>query len=136
MRDHYGFWNFWLTIGALVPTAAMLCLVFVTDEFASQSLHLSPTELKLVNAGVALFTFVCVLVQLVWKPDSHEVAHARAAEYFARREIGIARDGDHETFVRSFPPIPSAKETRLKRIHLQREHASRILETDPWAVIP
>ena len=136
MRDHYGFWNFWLTIGALVPTAAMLCLVFVTDEFASQSLHLSPTELKLFSAGVALFTFVCVLVQLVWKPNSHEVAHARAAEYFARPESAIAGDGVHATFVRSFPPIPSANVTRLKRIHLQREHVSRMLEADPWAATP
>ncbi len=70
MRDYYSGWNFWLTIGALIPTAALLLFPLTTDNFIINGLHLTPNNFKLINAAVALFAFVMVLVQMVWRPDS------------------------------------------------------------------
>jgi len=138
LRDHYAFWNFWLTLGALVPTAALLCLVLVTDDFAQRAFHVSPDALKLINASVALFAFVCVLVQLVWKPDSREAAHAHAVGYFAktRLEAGSFLDERDALNVRGLPPIRHATFVRLKQLHLQATYLSRRLEIDPWLSLP
>ncbi len=138
LRDHYAFWNFWLTLGALVPTAALLGLVLVTDDFAQRAFHVSPDALKLINASVALFAFVCVLVQLVWKPDSREAAHAHAVGYFAktRLEAGSFLDERDALNVRGLPPIRHATFVRLKQLHLQATYLSRRLEIDPWLSLP
>ena len=114
MRDFYRFWNFWLTIGALVPTAIMLSMVFITDELAIHVLHLDSNGLRLANAGMSLFSFVCILVQLVWKPDSLEAAHARAARLYI--------DGEP---TRDLPPIPSAKVEYFARAHHRRTQIMR-----------
>jgi hypothetical protein len=146
LRDHYAFWNFWLTIGALIPTAALLCLVFVTDDFAQRALHVSADGLKILNAIVALFTFVCVLIQLVWKPDSREAAHAYAAEHFSGMLLRtLSHEGEdfhesggktHDLDVRGLPPIPDKSYLKLKQHHLQRIHISELLEVDPWIALP
>jgi hypothetical protein len=149
MRDHYAFWNFWLTIGALVPTAALLCLVLVTDDFARGALHVTPDELRLINAGVALFTFICVLVQLVWKPDSREAAHAFAVVHYSdscraasiseasemgRAELALLSGREHGT--RAMPPIRYAALVRLKQVHLQTMQLNCLLSDDPWMALP
>jgi hypothetical protein len=147
MRDHYSFWNFWLTISALVPTAALLCLVFVSDDFARRTLHITPDGLKLLNATVALFAFICVLIQLVWKPDSREAAHAYAVEYYGgmldanellddatcQPSYTLLHGKDFRT--RSLPPIRYAALARLKQAHLQTLCVSRLLERDPWMAL-
>jgi len=114
-----------------VPNAALLCLVFVGDDFASQALHVTPNELKLLNGFIGLFTFVCVLVQLVWKPDSLVAAHAHAAEHYARFDhVSSPLD------TRFLPPLPAARITEFQRVHFQRLEMARRLETDPWAEVP
>jgi hypothetical protein len=141
LRDRYAFWNFWLTIGALVPTAILLCLVFVTDDFASRVFHLSGDGLKVVNAATAVFAFVCVLIQLVWKPDSLQTAHAHANHFYQElilrsspREPGEL--GYEVAVSRHLPPLRESSYIRLKRFHVRKEYLSRKLDESPWTEVP
>ncbi len=150
LRDHYRFWTFWLTIGALIPTAALLLFPLVQDDFIQRALHASPDGFKLVNAGVALMAFVAVLVQLVWKPDSLSAAHARAVNHYTNAKFDVRRlleqpdiDVRNATMVeekyldvRGLPTIGERRFLPLKRWHLRKVVLSRRLSADPWAQLP
>jgi len=150
LRDHYRFWSFWLTIGALVPTAALLLFPLVQDDFIVRALGASPDTFKLANAGVALAAFVAVLVQLVWKPDSLSAAHARAVDHYTNAKFDIRRlleqseihPRDATTVeekyldVRGLPTIAERRFLPLKRWHLRKVALSRLLSADPWAKPP
>lgn len=151
LRDGYAFWNFVLTLAALIPTAALLCLALVPDDFAQRAMGFTPDHFKLFNAGVALFAFVCVLIQLVWKPDSRSAAHARAVEHYANAKYDASRQLDETTApdaatvkiieekyldVRGLPPIRDAQFNRLKQQHLRKVDLSKRLDKDPWIRLP
>ncbi len=118
----------------------------MSDDFAQRALHLTADDLKLVNGSVALFTFVCVLIQLIWKPDSREAAHAYAAEHFnsivrvspkaEASDVASSIPYSEGLDVRGLPPIPQTELLRLKRLHLQQLRISELLEVDPWMEIP
>lgn len=146
LRDHYSFWNFWLTIGALVPTATLLLFPLVTDDFIVSAVHISPNAFKLINAGVALFAFVMVLVQMVWRPDSLSKAHKRAVEHYTVAKFETRRLLEQQTVdprdarsleeryldVRGLPNIEERHFLRLKQRHLQKLVLSAELDKDPW----
>lgn len=150
LRDHYRFWTFWLTIGALIPTAALLLFPLVQDDFVQRALRTSPDTFKLANAAVALAAFVAVLVQLVWKPDSLSAAHARAVDHYTNAKFDIRRlleqteihSRDATTVeekyldVRGLPTIAERRFLQLKRWHLRKVALSRLLSADPWAKHP
>jgi hypothetical protein len=146
LLDHYRLWNFWLTIGALIPTATLLLFPLVEDDFVIHALHLSPDSFKLINAAVALTAFVAVLVQLVWKPDSLSAAHARAVDHYTNAKFDVRRlleqseiDPRDATTVeekyldtRGLPTIGERRFLWLKRWHLRKVALSRALSADPW----
>lgn len=150
LRDHYRFWNFWLTIGALIPTASLLLFPLVEDEFVKRALHMAPDMFKIANAVVALAAFVAVLVQLVWKPDSLSAAHARAVDHYTNAKFDVRRlleqpeidPRDATTVeekyldVRGLPTIRERRFLPLKRWHLRKVSLSRALSADPWAELP
>jgi len=150
-RDRYESWNFVLTLASLIPTAALLCLVLVSDDFVHRAMGVTPDHFKLFTAGVALFAFVCVLVHLAWKPDSRAAAHARAVEHYAntRYDAGLLLDAtaildaasvklvvDKYLDVRGMPPIPDSQFNRLKQRHLRKVDLSKRLDKDPWMRLP
>jgi hypothetical protein len=150
LRDHYALWNYWLTIGALIPTAALLLFPLVTDDFIVSALHMSPAAFKLLNAAVALFAFVAVLIQMVWRPDSLSKAHRRAVEHYTAAKFDTRRlleasnivpsDAKilEQTYleVRGLPDIPEGKFLRLKQRHLQKVALSAELDKNPWLHLP
>jgi len=150
LRDHYRFWNFWLTIGTLIPTAALLLFPLVQDDFVQRALRVSPDAFKLANAAVALIAFIAVLIQLVWKPDSLSAAHARAVDHYTNAKFDVRRllensqiDERNATTVeekyldvRGLPTINERRFLPLKRWHLRKVELSRRLSVDPWARLP
>ena len=150
LRDHYGFWNYWLTIGALIPTATLLLFPLVTDDFVTTAFHMSPVAFKIVNAVVALFAFVMVLIQMVWRPDSRSKAHRHAVEHYTNAKFEVRRLLEAEAIdprdaktleetyldVRGLPDIPEQKFLRLKQRHLQKMQLSGELDKNPWLQLP
>lgn len=150
MRDYYSVWNFWLTIGALIPTAALLLFPLTTDDFIGNALHLTPNAFKLINAAVALFAFIMVLMQMVWRPDSRSKAHKRAVEHFtaAKYEIrllleqqdvskaDVQRVEEEYLDVQWLPVIEDRRFLRLKQKHLQKIALSKKLDDNPWLRLP
>jgi hypothetical protein len=146
LRDIYKAWNFWLTLAALIPTATLLMFPLVSDDFITRSLHITPDAFKITNAVVALFAFIAVLVQLVWKPDSLSAAHARAVAHYTNAKFDIRRLLEREApavrdieiveekylDTRDLPPIEEKRFLPLKQWHLQKIQTSKELESDPW----
>ena len=151
LRDRYATANFYLTLGSLIPTAALLCLALVSDQFAQSAMGLTPDHFKIFNAAVALFAFLCILIQLVWKPDSRSDAHARAVDHYANAKYDAKHLLDspealepmtvrivEEKYLdqRGLPPIPDAKFNWLKQRHLRKVDLSRRLDENPWMRLP
>lgn len=150
LRDHYKFWNFCLTISALIPTAALLLFPLVQDDFVTRALRVSPDTFKLVNAAVALIAFIAVLFQLVWKPDSLSAAHARAVDHYTNAKFDVRRLLEHTVVderdantveekyldVRGLPTLTERRFLTLKRWHLRKVDLSRRLSADPWTKLP
>jgi hypothetical protein len=150
LRDHYAFWNFWLTIGALIPTATLLLFPLVSDDFITSTFHMSPSAFKILNAAVALFAFIMVLIQMVWRPDSRSKAHRHAVEHYTYAKFATRRLLETDTIdprdakaleegylaVRGLPDIPEYKFLRLKQLHLQKVRLSAELDKNPWLRLP
>ena len=142
LRDYYNNWNYWLTIGSLVPTAALLLFPLTSDDFVTSTLHMSINAFKLLNAGVALLAFIMVLVQMVWRPDARSKLHRRAVHHYTQtkyetrrlieaeglddRAVGLVEQNYLDDG--SLPVIEQNRFLRLKEQHLQRLAASRRLD--------
>lgn len=150
LRDRYSSWNFWLTIGSLVPTATLLMFPLVTDDFVVSGLHMTPIAFKLLNAAIALFAFVAVLVQMTWRPDSlakahrHAVGHYTSAKFEARRLLDASELNPNavkvleQTYldVQGVPDIRDDEFLKLKQRFLQKLQLSSDLDKDPWIQLP
>ena len=101
--------------------------------------------------GIALFAFVCILVQLVWKPDTRFDAHRRAVDHYVNAKYDVQRLLDAPTKldvtavrlveeryleVRNLPPIRDAHFPRLKQRHLRKVDLSKRLDKNPWIHLP
>lgn len=150
LRDYHAAWNFWLTIFAVVPTATLLIFPLVTDDFIVSGLHLTPAAFKVLNAAVALFAFVMVLIQMIWRPDSIAKSHKRAVEHFVAakyavrmllEKVTVTQDDvrrleEEYLDVRWLPVIEDHRFLELKQRHLQKMKLSKRLDKDPWFKLP
>jgi hypothetical protein len=151
LRDQYRTANFYLTFASLIPTAALLCFALAPDDLVRDTLGMSPNVFKLLNTFVAFCAFICVLVQLVWKPDSRAEGHGHAVDHYTNAKYDVDRllespesvDYSQARFVeeryldkRSLPTIPDAKFNRLKQRHLRKVDLSKRLDADPWMRLP
>lgn len=142
LRDQLGGWSLGLTVSALFVTAALLPLSLVSDSFASEALHLTPDNFRLVNASVVLLAFFLVLLQLAWQPGSRSSAHGQAVKHYSRAKLAIRRLeqrcdvnlGDVELIEESYlderdlPPIPENQFIRLKKWHAQKLAQSKSID--------
>lgn len=151
LRDRYRTANFYLTFASLIPTAALLCFALAPDDLVRDTLRMSPNVFKLLNSFVAFFAFICVLVQLVWKPDSRAEGHGHAVDHYTNARYDVDRlleapdsvDASQARFVeeryldkRSLPTIPDAKFNELKQRHRRKVDLSKRLDADPWMRLP
>jgi hypothetical protein len=146
LRDYHVRWNYLLTYAALIPTATLLLFPLTTDDFVINALHMSPNNFKILNATVALFAFIAVLVQMVWRPDSLAKAHRSAVNHYADAKSAAGRLLESPTVdptearvveekylnVPGLPSIPESRFLRLKQLHLQKLRLSQNLDHNPW----
>jgi hypothetical protein len=146
LRDHYNRWNLILTCAALIPTAALLVFPLTTDDFVLNTFHTTPNNFKVLNAGVALFAFIAVLIQMVWRPDSLSKAHRRAVDHYTDAKFAARRILDTDPIdpinvkileekylnVQGLPPISERRFLPLKQWHLRKLRLSKKLDQSPW----
>lgn len=146
LRDYYNRWNVILTCAALIPTAALLLFPLTGDDIVKDTLHMIPDTFKLLNAGVALFAFIAVLIQMVWRPDSLSKAHRHAVGHYTDQKFAARRLLENEQIdptdakvleekylnVQGLPPIPEKRFLRLKQWHRQKLALSKEIDRDPW----
>lgn len=77
----------------MIPTATLLLLSLVSDDFVTSAFHISPAAFKILNAAVAVFAFIMVLIQMVWRPDSRSKAHRHAVEHYTNAKFATRRLG-------------------------------------------